>query len=145
MADGLPDRADFPSTDASGDAGRNSSVTVVVCSSCRRSTDPENLPRPGALLAENTARAANGAGVRVRQVACLGNCKRGLSAAILREGAWSYVFGELEPDSGPDLIAGAELFANSSDGFMPFRQRPQSLKRGLIARIPTTDSLKEVP
>ncbi|WP_159588646.1 DUF1636 family protein [Chelativorans xinjiangense] len=145
MADGLPDRADSLSIDASGDADRISPVTVVVCSSCRRSTDPEELPRPGALLARSTVEAAEGADVRVRQVACLGNCKRGLSAAILREGSWSYVFGELEPHSGPDLIAGAELFANSSDGFMPFRQRPESLKRGLIARIPTTDSLKEVP
>jgi predicted metal-binding protein len=72
-------------------------------------------------------------------------CKRGLSAVILREGCWSYVFGDLDPDSGPDLVTGAELFARSEDGFMPFRERPESLKRGLVARIPTYDSLKEIP
>ena len=83
--------------------------------------------------------------MRVRQVGCLGNCKRGLSAAMLREGCWSYVFGELSPDSAADLVAGAELFARSTDGFMPFRNRPESLKRGLIARVPIYDSLKEIP
>lgn len=121
------------------------SVTIVVCSSCRRPGEPEDLPRPGSLLAKSTADAAEARGLVVRQVACLGNCKRGLSAAILRDGCWSYVFGELAPESGPDLIAGAELFASSQDGFMPFGPRPESLKRGLIARVPNTESLKDIP
>ncbi len=120
------------------------SVTVVVCSSCRRPGDPDDVPRPGSKLAKDTVEAGAEAGVRVRQVACLGNCKRGLSAALLREGCWSYVFGDLQPDSGADLVAGATLFARSEDGFIPFRERPQALKRGLIARIPTYDSLKEI-
>lgn len=121
------------------------SVTVVVCSSCRRPGDGDDVPRPGSRLAKDTAEAGAEAGVRVRQVACLGNCKRGLSAAILREGCWSYVFGALQPGSGEDLVAGAALFARSEDGFIPFRGRPQALKRGLVARIPTYDSLKEIP
>jgi predicted metal-binding protein len=144
LTNGILDPADTLFTSASA-SEETHSVTVVVCSSCRRQSDPEGLPRPGSFLAKNTARAAESTNVRVRQVACLGNCKRGLSAAILREGCWSYVFGDLDPDSGPDLVAGAELFARSEDGFMPFRERPESLKRGLIARIPTYDSLKEIP
>ena len=51
------------------------------------------------------------------------------------------VFGWLTEGSGDDLVAGAELLASSEDGFMPFRARPESLKRGLIARIPTLDHL----
>ena len=66
----------------------------------------------------------------MRHVACLGNCKRGLTAAIFRTGCWSYVFGGLEASSGADLVAGARLFAGSSDGFMPFA-RPA---RGAEAR-----------
>lgn len=97
------------------------------------------------LLARAAAEAARASEVRVRHVTCLGNCKRGLSAAMLREGCWSYVFGGLEPASAADLIAGAELFARSEDGLMPFRGRPETLKRGLVARVPTLASLKEVP
>jgi hypothetical protein len=67
----------------------------------------------------------------------LGNCNRGLSAAIRRENAWTYVFGGLDAQrDGPTLIAGARLFAESSDGLMPWRGRPDPLKRGLIARMP---------
>lgn len=119
-------------------------VTVVVCSSCRFPGGPDEAPRPGLTLARATAQAAAGTEVEVRHVACLGNCQRGLSAAVLREGSWSYVFGGLDTQSAADLIAGAELFARTSDGFMPFRARPEALKRGLIARIPTYDSLKDV-
>lgn len=113
-------------------------VTVVVCHSCRGPDGPDDFPRPGSRLAENTRKAAIDRDVRVTTFGCLGNCKRGLSAAVLRDGCWSYMFGWLNEDSGADLVAGAELLAASEDGFMPFRARPESLKRGLIARIPTT-------
>ena len=120
-------------------------VTIVVCSSCRYPGDPaETWPRPGSALADATRKAAESSAVEVRQVACLGNCKRGLSAAILRAGSWSYVFGELDTQSAADLIAGAELFSRSTDGFMPFRDRPEALKRGLIARIPTSANLQDL-
>jgi predicted metal-binding protein len=138
--------ADFePCAGPSGAAGDSGRVTILVCSSCRRPADPETWPRPGAALAENTARAAEGTDVVVRKLACLGNCKRGLSAAMLRAGAWSYVFGDLHPDSSQDLVAGARLFAGSADGFMPFRARPEALKRGLIARIPSVEALENLP
>ncbi|MCR4269364.1 DUF1636 family protein [Nitratireductor sp. ZSWI3] len=135
-----------PDSGESGDRpDAEDGVTVIVCSSCRRPGETDVLPRPGSLLAADTARAARESGINVKHVACLGNCKRGLSAAILKPGAWSYVFGELAVDSGADLVAGAELFAGSTDGFMPFRARPEKLKRGLIARIPTFDNLKDLP
>jgi predicted metal-binding protein len=118
-----------------------SGVTIVVCHSCRRPGDPEDYPRPGSRLADATLEAAEGTGLRVTKIGCLGNCKRGISAAMLREGSWSYVFGELAEDSAEDLIAGALLYAGATDGFMPFRARPESLKRGLIARIPTLGHL----
>ena len=88
--------------------------------------------------------AAGGTGIGVREVECLGNCKRRLSAAILRDGCWSYVFGDLTATSGADLVAGAKLFATSTDGLMPWRGRPDALKRGLVARIPP-DILKDLP
>lgn len=120
-------------------------VTVLVCSSCRGDGDPEAEPRPGSLLAAGTRAAAAGSGVTVRHVACLGNCRRGLTAAIFRTGCWAYVFGGLGTGSGADLVAGARLFAESTDGFMPFRARPEALKRGLVARIPHPDILKDLP
>ena len=120
-----------------------SAVTVVVCATCRDVSGSDAHPRAGAILARNT-KAAAGDDVRVATVECLGNCKRRLSAAILRENCWSYVFGDLSTESGPDLIAGARLFATSTDGLIPWRGRPDSLKRGLVARIPPLDTLKDI-
>jgi predicted metal-binding protein len=120
-----------------------SAVTVVVCSSCRDETGSDARPRAGEVLGDATRLAASDTNIAVRQIECLGNCKRRLSAAILRDGSWSYVFGDLTPESGPDLITGAKLFATSTDGILPWRGRPDSLKRGLVARIPPLDLLKE--
>lgn len=119
-------------------------VTIVVCSSCRDETGSDAYPRAGHLLGLATLEAAANTNIRVTQVECLGNCKRRLSAALLRDGCWSYVFGDLKPDSGPDLVTGAELFAQSTDGLIPWRGRPDSLKRGLVARIPPLPALKDL-
>lgn len=126
---------------SAGDTG----VTIIVCSSCRFRDGPAIEPRPGTELCNATEAAAAGTGVTVKRVACLGNCRRGISAAMLRPGSWSYIFGELNPQSAGDLIKGAKLFATSKDGFMPFSARPESLKRGLIARIPSAINLEDLP
>ena len=120
-----------------------SAVTVVICTTCRDVSGSDAHPRSGAILARNAKAAADGE-VRVTTVECLGNCKRRLSAAILRENCWSYVFGDLSTESGPDLISGARLFAGSTDGLIPWRGRPDSLKRGLVARIPPPAMLKDI-
>lgn len=116
-------------------------VTILVCRTCRDESGSDALPRPGQLLADETRRLAAACDIPVAEVECLGNCKRRLSAALLRDGCWSYVFGDLTAESGADLVAGAQLFATSEDGLLPWRGRPDSLKRGLVARIPPLTSI----
>jgi len=135
-------------TDTAADDDRDieadSAMTIYVCITCKSAGDPEDGVRPGLLLARATARAAEGTGLTVRQVRCLANCNRACSAAVRRDGAWTYVFGGLEPDRDADaLINGARLFARATDGLMPWRGRPDILKRGLIARVPPIDFEEE--
>jgi predicted metal-binding protein len=82
--------------------------------------------------------AAHGAPeICVQRIRCLGNCTRGPSAAIRHQNTWTYLFGHLDPASDATaLIAGARLLASAHDGLMPWKGRPESLKRGLIARVP---------
>ena len=116
-----------------GPAGR---ARVLVCITCRAANDSTDLP-DGMALAEATAVAASTSDISVQRIRCLGNCSRGLSAAIRCDNAWTYVFGGLEPArDGPSLVIGARLLALAADGIMPWRGRPESLKRGLIARVP---------
>lgn len=146
MSTGLPlSSVNSPASSCENGQLALDNVTIVVCNSCRLPAEPHLDPRPGSFLAAATEREGAGKGIAVKRAGCLGNCTRGLSAAILRTDSWSYVFGGLTPDSAADLIEGARLFAGSIDGFMPFRERPEALKRGLIARVPTFENLKNLP
>lgn len=118
--------------------GPPGTATVLVCITCRAAADPEDAPRAGLALAEATAvAAANTSDISVQQIRCLGNCSRGLSAAIRCDHAWTYVFGGLDAArDGLPLIEGARLLARAPDGIMPWRGRPEPLKKGLIARVP---------
>jgi predicted metal-binding protein len=126
------------SQDARGDA-----AVIYVCITCVRAAGIEQAEeaseRPGALLAAATARAAEGLPVSVRPVRCLANCSRGTSAAIRCNGSWTYVFGGLDVGCGAALVAAAQLLAGAADGIMPWRGRPEVLKKGIVARIPPLD------
>jgi predicted metal-binding protein len=144
-----------------GPAGR---ATVMVCITCRDAADRLNavtlateateqteapgaeMLRAGMILAGATALAAAAVcSVSVQRIRCLGNCSRGPSAAIRCENSWTYVFGGLEPDrDATALVAGAQLLAQAADGIMPWRGRPESLKRGLIARVPPANFREEL-
>lgn len=116
-------------------------TTVMVCITCRAAGDPPGLsPRGPALAAAARSALGTASDVRVLTIRCLANCSRGLSAALRREGAWTYIFGHLEGErDGAALIDGARLFSVAPDGLLPWRGRPEALKRGLIARIPPLD------
>jgi predicted metal-binding protein len=149
------------------DIGPAARATVMVCITCRDAAQRLNAaalgaetlsaetpgeetfageaPRAGTLLADATAFAAAAvSGVSVQRIRCLGNCSRGPSAAIRCDSSWTYIFGGLEPDrDAAALIVGAQLLAQAADGIMPWRGRPESLKRGLIARVPPADFREE--
>ncbi|MGB6650857.1 MAG: DUF1636 family protein [Xanthobacteraceae bacterium] len=112
---------------------------VYVCITCRGAAEQNCEPRPGALLADAVERAAAGTEVTVRRLRCFANCSRGPSAAMRCNGSWTYVFGGLDEQNAGALIEGARLLADAADGILPWRGRPDILKRGLIARVPPLD------
>jgi predicted metal-binding protein len=128
---------DLPNHNAETPARDAAATVIYVCTTCRRPDDPEDYPRPGAALAEATILAAESAGVTVTPLRCLANCKRGCTAVLRSPEAWTYVFGNLDAAADAQaLVLGAKLLSQSADGLMPWRGRPDALKRGLIARIP---------
>ena len=115
---------------------------IYVCITCRRASEPDVEPRPGVLLAEATERAAAGTDVIVRRLRCLANCTRGPSVALRCNGSWTYIFGGLDVADAGALVEGATLLAGASDGILPWRERPDVLKRNLIARVPPIDFME---
>jgi predicted metal-binding protein len=110
-----------------------------VCITCRAGADPAVEPVAGERLAAAAAEAAHGTGIAVQPVRCLANCTRGPSAAIRCGRSWTYVFGSLEVGCAGALLEGARLLLQAKDGLLPWRGRPEPLKRGLIARVPPLD------
>ena len=130
------DQAQTTERAASADAA---APVIYVCVTCRPQGEPDSPLRPGALIAAATERAAAGTQVDVRRLKCLANCTRGPSAALRCNGSWTYVFGGLDETCGPALVEGARMLARAADGILPWRGRPERLKRGLIARVPPLD------
>ncbi len=123
-------------------------TTILICTTCRPAGEPPGAAALGGTLLQLACEALGDAPqVRIQSVRCLANCSRGLSAALRREGAWTYVFGHLEAsaEGARALIEGAHLLSLSTDGLLPWRGRPDVLKRGLIARVPPANWSGEAP
>jgi predicted metal-binding protein len=73
----------------------------------------------------------------VRPVECLSVCKRPCTVALAAPGKWTYVVGDLNLiDHIEDVAVAAEKYAASTDGIVPWRERPISVRKGVVARIP---------
>ena len=115
-------------------------VTLHVCTTCRGGDEGDPDARPGRdLLAaiEDRLREAPRPDLAVVAVECLSVCKRPCTVALSSPGRWTYVYGGLDPGTAAEaMLAGAALYAGTADGIVPWRERPEILKRGVVARIP---------
>ncbi len=135
---------DETSANAGTAAGRaTAEATIYVCVTCRPPGEPDNPFRPGEILADSAARAAEHTGVCVLKVKCLGVCNRPPTVGLRANGSWTYVFSGLALDGGADLVEGARMLANDPEGLLPWQGRPKSLKRGMVARVPPLDFNEE--
>jgi predicted metal-binding protein len=116
-------------------------LTIHVCTACRRARAdlPDGYDQPGIALAEALAAqlSAKGSAIAVLPVECLAVCKRPCTIALSSEGKWTYLIGDLDIDLHLDEIVGAaEAFAASANGIVPWKERPQSFRKGVVARVP---------
>ncbi len=111
---------------------------LLVCIKCRRGRDlTDDDRRPGRVLYDALRVRDMPDGVTLRPVECLQNCDSGCSVALRGGNRWSYVFGNVDETSHPDmLVEGAALYHATDNGLIPWRQRPEHFKRNCIARVP---------
>ena len=113
-----------------------SDVTLYVCATCRPEGHDDAQPRPGALLARALAERAGG-GVAVKAVQCLSACKRPCAVAFSGPGRFTYVVADADPDVHvDDLLRYARAYGESRDGITVWRERPEIVKRSVVARVP---------
>jgi predicted metal-binding protein len=119
-----------------------STVTIFVCVSCRRQIgeSDESFDLPGPALAEalrSRLREGGHARAAVTPVECLAVCKRPCTVALSGADKWTYLIGDLDPLSHvEEIVAAALSFGTSENGIVPWRERPASFRKGVIARVP---------
>jgi predicted metal-binding protein len=112
-------------------------AVVTVCVNCRDQDTTLDAAPGKALLAAVQAAAQGIDGVVVRPTQCLSVCKRICSAALTSEGGYTFVFGDLDAaEDAAALVSMASACRTAAHGFVPWKERPEALRKGIIARIP---------
>lgn len=115
-----------------------SDVTIFICVSCTGEGARPEQPGRALFDAVSSAIGANGdCNVAVKPVDCLAVCKRPCTVALAGDGKWTYVVGDLSPDThADDVVAAALSYGATANGIIPWKERPQSFRKGVISRIP---------
>jgi len=93
--------------------------------------------RAGAMLFDALAAQDLPEGVSVTPVECISNCSRGCTVALRGDDCWTYIYGHFEGDKDVDkVMEGVSAYHGTSDGLIPWRERPEHLKRNCVARLP---------
>ena len=117
-------------------------IELLVCTSCRAGRlETEESKRQGAVLFEALAQETLPKNIKLIAVACLANCDHGCSIVLRGVDRWTYVYGNLDPKQHVKIILnGASRYLDAADGRVPWRERPEHLRKNCIARIPPIEA-----
>ncbi len=111
-------------------------VIVSVCVTCK-TPDSGAIVGPDMLAAVQAAIGDGDPNVQVRPVQCLSVCKRPATVAVTSPDGYTFLFGDLQTDSGTAaLVSFVKSYQNSGYGLVPWRERAEVLRKGMLARVP---------
>ena len=122
-------------------------TTIYVCTTCKTPDDPSPI-RAGARLFTSLQEAAQTqqSDVIIEGVECLSVCKRPCTIAFTDQNKWTYVYGDFTADDSADkILECAALYQAANDGLIPWKERPDALKKGVIARLPPSLNSSSLP
>jgi predicted metal-binding protein len=110
-----------------------SAAALLVCVTCKS----DARPLGAGLFAALGERLAGERDIDLRPIECLSVCKRPCTVALAAPVKWTYVVGDLTPESHlEDIVTAARLYAASPAGIVPWRDRPLSFRKGVVSRTP---------
>ncbi|MBO6555284.1 MAG: DUF1636 domain-containing protein [Pseudomonadales bacterium] len=125
--------------------------TLHVCTSCRPSGFPREPmeERPGFKLFKALERRLKTNQLRhqvsLQPAECLSLCKRSCGIALSSPGAWTYLFGDQDPDlTAQDILDCVSIYLDASNGQMTRDMRPEALRASILGRVPPALSGEDV-
>ncbi len=82
----------------------------------------------------------------IQPVACMSACSRHCAVSFTAIGKYTYLFGDLPVDvetlseTAAAVLDCATLYCTKPDGLLAWSERPEALKKGILARIPPLKS-----
>jgi predicted metal-binding protein len=109
-------------------------VVVSVCVTCK--TSDGALAGPAMFDAIKVATSERNGSVQVRRVQCLSVCKRPTTVAVSSSDGYTFLFGDLQPEGAGAVASFADSYRKSVYGLVPWRERAEVLRKGMVARLP---------
>jgi predicted metal-binding protein len=123
-------------TEPSETAGPCGPVVFSVCITSK-SADGSSVVGPGMFAAVQAAIGTTDQTVTVRPVQCLSVCKRPATVAVSSPDGYTFLFGDLETESGTAALTSfVQSYQRSAYGLVPWRERAEVLRKGMVARVP---------
>jgi predicted metal-binding protein len=111
-------------------------VVVSVCTTCK-TADGTTVVGPEMFAAVRAALGESDSGVVVRPVQCLSVCKRPATVAVTSPDGYTFLFGDLQTESGTAALQSfVKSYQKSDYGLVPWRERAEVLRKGMVARVP---------
>jgi predicted metal-binding protein len=111
-------------------------VVVSVCISCK-AAEGGAVVGPEMFAAVSAALGDEDVAILVRPVQCLSVCKRPATVAVTSPDGYTFLFGDLQTDSGTAaLVSFVASYQKSDYGLVPWRERADVLRKGMVARVP---------
>lgn len=122
---------------------------VSICLTCRDGREAgHGEVRGGTRFAREILAAASAAGASdcdFRGVRCMSQCKRPCVVSLSRPGAFTYLFGDLDPRlHAGEVIAVAALYGAAPEGFLLRAERPAVMRAGILGRIPPPETASDL-
>ena len=73
----------------------------------------------------------------IEPVSCMSACSRSCVVSFSASGKYTYLFGELSESVATAILDCASSYHAHSQGNLPWSERPEPLKKGILAKIPT--------
>jgi predicted metal-binding protein len=111
-------------------------VVVSVCTTCK-TADGSAVIGPEMFAAMQAAIDQSAPNVVVRPVQCLSVCNRPTTVAVTSPDGYAFLFGDLQAKSGTAALTSfVRSYQKSDYGLVPWRERAEVLRRGMLARLP---------